>query len=93
MIEVAKRRKFRLKEKISKILALIRGEVETPITYYVVDKICDKLNLPAPSIKSVIEALREDGFQASLTHFNSKGLRSNAPVGKIKEILQKIAKN
>jgi len=86
----AKRGAFRQGEKIRKILALIRNEVDAPITYYVPDKICDKLALPVPSVKKVLEVLKEEGFQASLTHFNSKGVRADASAMNMKELLRKV---
>lgn len=87
-----KRRAFKQGKKIRKILALIENEVEAPITYYVVDKLSDTLNLPVSPVKKVIEALKERGFQAVLTHFNSTGIRSNASASDIKELLFKIVK-
>jgi len=84
------RKSFRLGERMRKFLALIGNEAEAPITYYVIDKLCDKLNLPAPSVKKVVDALEKEGFQAYSTHFNSKGIRSNAPAKKMKEVLHMI---
>jgi tRNA (guanine26-N2/guanine27-N2)-dimethyltransferase len=88
----AKQRKLGLAQKIQRMLAVIKTEVEAPITYYVVDKLCDSLNLPVPSVKKMVEALTAEGFQASLTHFSSRGLRSNAPASKIGEILSGLTK-
>jgi tRNA (guanine26-N2/guanine27-N2)-dimethyltransferase len=85
------KRTFRLKERLEKILNLIKGEVDAPITYYVVDKICDKLAIPVPSVKKILNILREEGFQACLTHFNFGGVKANASAMDMKEILQKIA--
>jgi len=90
MEKEAKHRAFRHGEKIRKILALIRNEVDAPVTYYVPDKICDKLALPVPSVKKVLEVLKEEGFQASLTHFNSKGVRADASAMNMKELLRKV---
>ncbi len=88
----AHRRRLRLARKIQRMLAVIGTEVEAPITYYVVDRLCDSLNLPVPPVKKVVEALTREGFQASLTHFSSRGIRSNAPASKIREILPGLAK-
>jgi tRNA (guanine26-N2/guanine27-N2)-dimethyltransferase len=90
MQQEAKQRKFRLEERIGKILALIKGEAEAPVTYYVIDKLCDLLALPVPSVKKVAEILRKGGFQASLTHFNSKGIRTNASAINMRELLEKL---
>jgi tRNA (guanine26-N2/guanine27-N2)-dimethyltransferase len=89
MEQEAKHRKLRLGEKIEKVLALTESEGEAPITYYVVDKLCDALALPVPSIKKVVKTLREEGYQAFLTHFNSQGIRTNASATNIKELLRK----
>jgi tRNA (guanine26-N2/guanine27-N2)-dimethyltransferase len=89
MEQEARQRKFRLGERIEKILALVKSEVGAPITYYVVDKLCDMLGLPIPPIKQVVETLREEGFHASLTHFNSRGIRTNASAIDMKALLRK----
>jgi tRNA (guanine26-N2/guanine27-N2)-dimethyltransferase len=89
MEQEAKKRKFRLGERIRKILALVKSEVEAPITYYVIDKLCDALALPVPPTKKVVEALGKGGFQVSLTHFNSRGIRTNASAMIMKELLRK----
>lgn len=81
---------FKHRGKILKILGRIKDEVEAPVTYYVLDKLCGMLALPVPSIRKVVEALRKQGFQASLTDFNPKGIRSNASAIDMKELLRKI---
>ena len=57
------------------------------LTYFAVDKICDKLNLPVPPQKKVLNKLKEEGFNAVLTHFKSRGFRTNAPSDIVKEIV------
>ncbi len=78
-----------------RIVPLIRGEVDAPISYYVIDKISDKIGLPTPPLKNVIENIRSIGFRAIRTHFNSRGVRTDAPssivVEAVKEAAQKIA--
>jgi tRNA (guanine26-N2/guanine27-N2)-dimethyltransferase len=90
MGEEFRQKDFRFKRRIGKILALITGETEAPVTYYVVDKLCDALTLPVPSVKNVINAMEKGGFSAFLTHFNPKGVKSNMPAMKIKEILREM---
>jgi len=90
--EATKRGKLRNKERIQRILTLAKNETEAPIGYYVVDRLCDALNLPVPSVKNVAETLRKEGLQACLTHFNPKGIKSNASATKMKEIVKKAVK-
>jgi tRNA (guanine26-N2/guanine27-N2)-dimethyltransferase len=91
MEEEARKRKFRLGERIRRILTLIKNEIEAPITYFVIDKLTDALNLPAPPIKPIVVALRREGFTASLTHFNNRGVRTDASASSMKEILEREA--
>jgi len=90
MGEEFRQKDFRFEGRIGKILALITSETEAPITYYVVDKLCDALTLPVPPVKKVINAMEKGGFPAFLTHFNPKGVKSNMPAMEIKEILREM---
>jgi tRNA (guanine26-N2/guanine27-N2)-dimethyltransferase len=85
----AEHKVLRHKERIRKMLGIIKSEADAPITYYVIDELCGKLALPVPSIQRVIDGLKERGFEACKTHFSSKAIRTNAPVDIVKESLQK----
>ncbi len=89
MDEENSERRFKNKEKIKKTLDLAKSEVDAPVSYYVVDRLCDTMNLPVPSVKKVAEALREEGYYAVLTQFNPKGIKTNASAETIKRALQK----
>jgi tRNA (guanine26-N2/guanine27-N2)-dimethyltransferase len=75
--------------KIAKLLALAKEEAEAPATYYVIDKISSKLSSPVPSVSAMLQSLRDRGFQAFPTHFNSRGFRTDAPALTVQELLQK----
>jgi len=83
-------RSLRNKDQILKILSLIKTESDAPVTYYVLDKICDRMNIPIPSLKEVIVKLKEKGFQASNTHFHSRGVRTNAPAKIVTEAVTEV---
>jgi tRNA (guanine26-N2/guanine27-N2)-dimethyltransferase len=73
------------------MLSLVKNEAEAPVTYYAVDKVCDKLNLRVPALKTVLDNLRNAGFQAVLTHFNSRGFRTDAPANVVAEVITELA--
>jgi len=81
---------FRNSGKIAKLLSVAKGEAEAPVTYYVLDKISDKLTLPVPSVDAMLQILRDSGFQAFPTHFNSRGIRTDAPALTVQKLLQKL---
>jgi tRNA (guanine26-N2/guanine27-N2)-dimethyltransferase len=65
--------------RLAKVLTLIKQEADAPITFYVVDKICDKINISVPPLKKVIEYLKNMNFTALPTHFHTRGLKTTAP--------------
>jgi len=93
MEKEAMERSFRQTRKLQKILSLVRNEAEAQVTFYAVDKICDKLNLPVPPQQKVLDKLREEGFQAVLTHFKSRGFRTDASADTVKEVVTDLAIN
>lgn len=88
MIQENKTVAFRSSAKIAKLLSLIKDEASAPITYYVLDKVSGKLNLPAPSVQTFLKALRTNGFQAAPTHFNTRGIRTDAPALTMHKLLR-----
>jgi tRNA (guanine26-N2/guanine27-N2)-dimethyltransferase len=88
--EELRHRSFKLGRKIEDILALVEDEVDAPIGFYVVDKLCGALSLPVPPVKKVREALKSVGFEAVLTHFHSRGVKTDASAGEMKRTLQQL---
>ncbi len=84
-------RGLRQKRRILKLISLIRDEAEAPPMYYVMDKICDKMNLSIPPLTRVVDGVRRAGFQVVLTHFNSRGIKTNAPANVVKEVVKRIS--
>jgi tRNA G26 N,N-dimethylase Trm1 len=81
---------FRNSGKIAKLLSLAKGEAEAQATYYVLDKISNKLALPVPSVDAMLQILHDNGFQAFPTHFSSRGVRTGAPALAMQELLRKV---
>jgi len=86
----AEGRSLKQEKRLLKMMSLVQNEAEAPVTYYTVDKICDKLNLPIPALKKVVGKLKKEGFQAVPTHFNSRGIRTDAPASIVREIVTKL---
>jgi tRNA (guanine26-N2/guanine27-N2)-dimethyltransferase len=85
----AKFKDLKQKKKIRKLLALTRKEANAPITYYMVDRVCDRLALPVPSIKKVVAELEKAGYKVVLTHFKTRGLKTDASARVVKEAIVK----
>lgn len=81
---------FKSSGKISKLLAQTRAEAEMPATYFVLDKLSQKLGLPAPSTAAFFAALHAAGLKAVATHFNPRGVRTDASASAMRETLRKL---
>ncbi|HWQ20307.1 MAG TPA: tRNA (guanine(10)-N(2))-dimethyltransferase, partial [Methanotrichaceae archaeon] len=60
-----------------KLLEACRGEVDVPM-YYDHHRLCKKLGGTPGKVDSVVESLRELGFNASRTHFTGIGIKTDA---------------
>jgi tRNA (guanine26-N2/guanine27-N2)-dimethyltransferase len=81
---------FRNSRRIDKFLTTIKAETGASITYYVLDQVGKKLGLPTISIQSFLLALQNSGYQAVQTHFNPRGIKTNATTLIIREAFKKL---
>jgi tRNA (guanine26-N2/guanine27-N2)-dimethyltransferase len=81
---------FKNNAKITKLLTQIKAEASAPATYYVIDKLSGKLNLPAPSNQAFLEALKKAGYQAVPTHFNPRGIKTDAAALTMHKLLREM---
>jgi tRNA (guanine26-N2/guanine27-N2)-dimethyltransferase len=86
--ELGKRALGKKKESM-KIVHTCIHELDIPF-YYEHHALCKALKVPPPSITSLIDTLRSNGFSASRTHFSDTALKTNARVDEIKAILKEL---
>ncbi len=92
MLEEAEKREYlQTRRRASKLLELLMEEGEMPPTYYVIDQLCRRLRCSPPPMEELVENLRGLGFKATRTHFDGKGLKTEAPIEVIEEVLKEIS--
>jgi len=91
MQKEVKERNLRHGKEILRLLSLAAKEAEAPITYYVIDKLCDRWGLPVPSMSRIVVELRKNGYQSVATHFSPKAVRTDAPASVMREIVTKLS--
>jgi len=92
MEKEANGRGLKQEKRIFKLLSVARNEAEAPLMYYVIDKICDELNLPIPPLIEIMDELKRAGFQAIPTHFNSRGVRTDAPISVLNAYIRRLSR-
>jgi tRNA (guanine26-N2/guanine27-N2)-dimethyltransferase len=86
-------RKLKLSKRIEKMLAPVESEADAPVSYFVIDKLCDAMSLPVPSVRTVIESVKSHGSMAWLTAFHSRGIKSDMPASGMKEIIRLLVES
>jgi tRNA (guanine26-N2/guanine27-N2)-dimethyltransferase len=75
-----------------KLLERCYEESSGPATYYDLHKICKVLKISAPPLALVLEELTKREYFASRTHVKPTGIKTDAPIEKIKEIVLNLKK-
>ncbi len=87
MLKNAETAKINQEKKVLKLIHMAYDEANAPATYYDLHEISKKLKISAPRLDNVLELLKENGYFASRTHFKPTGIKTNAPIDKIKGIV------
>ena len=91
MIAESENKKLNTKEDVLKLLESCSIEAKSPATFYDVHKICKILKISAPKLDLVFGNLEKEGFEAVKTPFNPLGIKTNAPLKKINEIIKTLS--
>jgi tRNA (guanine26-N2/guanine27-N2)-dimethyltransferase len=77
-------------DRAPKLLGTLAEEAGAPLTFYVIDKVCDRLGLRIPPRRKIIEELLRRGCFAGRTHFDPAGLKTDASVKTLREVLAQL---
>ena len=58
--------------------------------YYNLEYIASSLRIPTPKTDAIVMMLREDGYIAERTHFDSKAIKTNAPIDAVIKVMGEI---
>ena len=76
---------------VQKILDRLQGEIASPRFYFTTGAVASVYKVKPPALGSLIDSLRSLGYQASGTHFNPTGFRTNASLRAIIDCCQRLA--
>lgn len=92
MLENMKKNKINQENKVLKLLNFAYNESNAPATYYDLHEICRNLRISAPKLNEVLSLLEKKGYFASRTHFKPTGIKTDAPITILKEIITFLKK-
>jgi len=73
---------------VRSLLEIVYNELDGPPTFYVIDELSRNLSVSSPSPSKVVSSLKSIGFFASRTHFHPKGIRTNASIKIIYDVIR-----
>jgi len=87
MLEILPQTKIKRKTEANKLLNMCYDESDAPATFYDLHKIGKILRISVPPVADVLKMLRERNYMASRTHFKPTGIKTDAPVNVLKEVV------
>jgi len=78
-------------KKSSKILTALAEEIGMPPFFYSLEKESSRLRVPTPPTNDVLRELRSSGYKAVRSHINNKGIKTDAPLSQIREIISRLS--
>ncbi len=79
--------KINQETKALKLLNTTYLEANAPATFYDIHHICKNLKISVPRLEHIIESLEDKGYFVSRTHFKPTGIKTDAPLTILKEII------
>ncbi|MFQ6053457.1 MAG: tRNA (guanine(10)-N(2))-dimethyltransferase [Candidatus Bathyarchaeia archaeon] len=76
--------------RLVKIITLVGGEVGFEPGFYDIDKLCSRLGVASLAADDVVSALGDAGFRAARTHFDDRGVKTDASVVEVENVLKRL---
>jgi len=92
MIKEIDNKKINSEKKALKLLNSCLEEADAPATFYEIHKLCKSLTISAPKLDLIFDEIKKEGFLAIKTHYNPLGIKSDATISDIKNILLNLCK-
>jgi tRNA (guanine26-N2/guanine27-N2)-dimethyltransferase len=76
---------YLMDRRLCEIVRMVGNEVEFPVGYYIIDKLCSKMGVKSIPTNTFIEKIREKGFKVTRTHYHKRGIKTNVSM---KELIE-----
>lgn len=85
---LASTKELHTKPLLWKLLDLLEEEADAPPFFYTINDLSSLLKVSPPTMKYIIEQLKNKGFIVSRTHCTPTGFKTNAPLGVVTEVFK-----
>jgi len=91
LIDLNNNIEYKNKKRINKLLTLTKDEINMPVSYYNLHKLCQRLKLPyVPKIDEVLKIIKKKEYKVSRTHFDYLSIKTNMDLQSLENCLLEI---
>ena len=88
MLEASERSVVGSNRRLMEMVRLVRGEVGQPVGFHRIDKLCSRIGVASMPTEEALDAIRDAGHRAVRTHFDRRGLKTDASITELLEALR-----
>jgi len=88
MLEASERSVVGSNRRLMEMVRLVRGEVGQPVGFHRIDKLCSGIGVASMPTEEALDAIRDAGHRAVRTHFDRRGLKTDASITELLEALR-----
>jgi tRNA (guanine26-N2/guanine27-N2)-dimethyltransferase len=92
ILEILTELKINRKKEALKLVETCKDEANSPPTFYDLHTLCHKLKISAPPLVLIMDSLKNEGYYTSRTHFNPNGIKTDASLSVLEEIILNLKK-
>ncbi|MDY6771346.1 MAG: tRNA (guanine(10)-N(2))-dimethyltransferase [Candidatus Nanohaloarchaea archaeon] len=74
----------------AELVEMLHGECLLKTPYYDTHQIAGSIGLPVPTKQELLDELHDIGYNAAPTHFSPMGIRTNAPIEDLKDVIRDL---
>ena len=88
ILNLNKESNYSNKKKLNKIFLFALNEINMPVSYYNIHKLCQQLNLQkVPNMQDILNLIIKQGYKASRTHFDFTSIKTDMNIDLLKKQL------
>jgi tRNA (guanine26-N2/guanine27-N2)-dimethyltransferase len=88
MLEASERSVVGSNRRLMEMVRLVRGEVGQPVGFHRIDKLCSRIGVASMPTEKALDAIRDAGHRAVRTHFDRRGVKTDASITELLEALR-----
>ena len=73
--------------RLPSLIERVKNEIDFPPTFYIIDEICSIIGVKSMPTNEVIKKIKSAGFKVITTHYNKRGIKTEASLDELLEVL------